>query len=215
MRTFLYALAVLVAAASPALALSFNLAPLDDGRCGYSQNCPAVIRATGRIEPDDVEQFQAFLSGLSDRRNVTRTLVIQSPGGHMMAGIKLGIVVRALGFHVIPGTVGGGEIRQGGCGSACVFVLMGGAQRSVPRGSIVAVHQPKLVSRAELGAEVPVEMTSGDLRAVTRGLSQYSTLMGVDPALITLMMRVPHTSRRVLTDAEIRRFGLATGSSRR
>jgi hypothetical protein len=57
-------------------------------------------------------------------------------------------------------------------------------------------------------------MTSQDLRQVTRGLSQYSTLMGIDPALITLMMQVPPTSRRVLTTSEIRRFRLTNSGPR-
>lgn len=213
MRLVLFLLASLLAA-GPAAALSFQLVPLDDGRCGYSGSCPSVVRASGQILSDDVDRFEAFLAGVPESRNVTRTLVIQSPGGHMLAGIKLGIVLRALKFHVIPGTVGGGEIRRGVCGSACVFVLMGGAQRSVPPGSVVAVHQPKLVSTAQLGADIPIEMTSQDLRQVTRGLSQYSTLMGIDPALITLMMQVPPTSRRVLTTSEIRRFRLTNSGPR-
>ena len=113
---------------------------------------------------------------------------------------------------MIPGIVAGGQVRRGICGSACVFVLMGGERRIVPAGSIVAIHQPKLVTVAGLGSdEVPVAISSQDLRDVAGLLSRYSTLMGIDRGMIALMMRIPHTSRRILTAAEMRRFRLANG----
>lgn len=213
-----FVLAVLfsLACAGPSFALSYQLVPLDDGRCGYTQTCEVVVRATGRVEADEFERFTRFLDTAKGQANLSRTLVIQSPGGHMLPSIKVGMALRALNFTVVPGVVQGGEIRRGVCGSACVFIFMGGARRPVPAGSVVAIHSPKLVTMARLDPEpTPVEMTSDDVRDVTRGLSQYSTLMGIDPGLITLMMRVPHTTRHVLTAAEMRRFRLATGPYRR
>jgi hypothetical protein len=201
-----------LAVAGPARAMSFQLAPLDDGRCGYSQSCPMVVRAVGKIESDDAERLQSFLGRAAGTANVARTLVIHSAGGHMMASIRMGILLRALRFQVIPGMVSGGQIRRGICGSACVFVLMGGERRTVPAGSIVAIHRPKLVSVARLGSEeIPVEISREDLREITGLLSRYSSLMGVDRGMIALMMTVPHSSRRILTAAEMRRFRLANG----
>ena len=114
-----------LAVAGRAEAMSYQLMPLDDGRCGYSQSCPLVIRATGAIDSADSERLLSFLQSIAGRPNVTRTLVIQSVGGHMMASIRMGLLLRSLKFQVIPGTVGGGQVRRGVCGSACVFVLMG------------------------------------------------------------------------------------------
>ena len=202
-----------LAVAGRAEAMSYQLMPLDDGRCGYSQSCPLVIRATGAIDSADSERLLSFLQSIAGRPNVTRTLVIQSVGGHMMASIRMGLLLRSLKFQVIPGTVGGGQVRRGVCGSACVFVLMGGERRTIPAGSIVAIHRPKLVAIARLGTEaVPVELTSQDVREITTLLSRYSALMGIDRGMISLMMTVPPTSRRVLSTAEMRRFHLSTGA---
>ena len=66
---------------------------------------------------------------------------------------------------------------------------------------------------ARLGTEaVPVELTSQDVREITTLLSRYSALMGIDRGMISLMMTVPPTSRRVLSTAEMRRFHLSTGA---
>ena len=92
---------------------------------------------------------------------------------------------------------------------------MGGRTRSVVPGSIVAVHSPKRVVASLDPQDVgSTELRPGFKDRVVAGLVDYARAMGVDPALIRLSMTVPHTARRVLTAAEIRRFRLATIRSR-
>jgi hypothetical protein len=116
----------------------------------------------------------------------------------------------------VVGELRDGSIGRGFCGSACVFVLMGGRTRTVAPGSTVAVHSPRRVA-ASIDPEAvgSTELASGFRDQVLQGLTDYARGMGVDPALIRLSMTVPHHSRRVLTAAEIRRFRLASASGRR
>ena len=126
-------------------------------------------------------------------------------GRECRRSLQLGLAIRALGLNATVGGLREGGIGRGFCGSACVFVLMGGRTRNVAPGSIVAVHSPKRVV-----ASIPRRWA----RLSRTGLQEQGGFgpdglcraMGVDPALVRLSMTVPHTARRVLTAAEIRRF---------
>ncbi len=208
--------ACLLCSVSPdAKALSYRLVTLDDGRCGYDRSCPLAVVGTGEIGRDEFETFRSFAASLPAGTRMPRDFIIHSTGGNVGGALKLGLAIRALGLNATVGGIREGGVGRGFCGSACVFVLMGGRTRSVVPGSIVAVHSPKRVVASLDPQDVgSTELGPGFKDRVVSGLVDYARAMGVDPALIRLSMTVPHTARRVLTPAEIRRFRLATIRSR-
>ncbi|HEY8381685.1 MAG TPA: hypothetical protein VIL09_05990 [Microvirga sp.] len=199
-----------------ASALTYRLAPIDDGRCGRAGACRTALVGVGDITEDEIERFRAFVSRMDPSVQSPRDFVIHSRGGNLGGAMKLGIVLRSIGLRAIAGTVADGSIQRGFCGSACVFVLMGGRTRHVAPGSVVAVHAPRRIGgegREDSSRDVTASVDRR--RYITGALSQYARVMGVDPALIHLSMTIPHESGRVLSAQEIRRFRLTTGGGRR
>ena len=206
----LVSLFLLVSNTCAVQALSYRVTSLDVGRCDPSRDCPVVFVATGEIERNELQNFRSFVGGLNQRAAGPRAFVISSEGGNLAGAFALGHVLRRIDLPVIVGTVQDGVLGPGFCGSACVFALMGGRSRQVPPGSVVAVHAPRRVpERGQLGGRELSAATARGRRQITRILSDYARAMGVDPALITLMLSVPPDARRVLTQAEMRRFRLA------
>src|SRR3954467_9875878 len=129
--------------ASHAQALSYGVAALPNGS--------TALVAEGRIHRNEAArlltsvQRAAAVSG-----SIPRTLVISSPGGELVGALALGEALRQLGVRTVVGSIasdgyGQATLSPGRCHSACVFVLMGGAARSVVPGSLVGVHSPQPV----------------------------------------------------------------------
>jgi hypothetical protein len=190
-------------------ALSYRVAPIESGGCSSRAECPLAFIATGEIERKEIQNFRTFVGGLNQRAAGPRAFVIDSTGGNLAGAFGLGMVLRRIGIPVIVASLRDGALGPGFCGSACVFALMGGRSRQVPRGSVVAVHAPERVpERGALGGPELSGATADSRRQITKILSDYARRMGVDPALITLTMSVPAQARRALTPLELRRFRL-------
>ncbi|MDR2220980.1 MAG: hypothetical protein LBE24_10465 [Methylobacillus sp.] len=124
------------------------------------------------------------------------TLEIDSPGGEIDAALSIGDELwnGDWGIWVKPGAR---------CYSACVLLLAGATSRSMSDGS-VGIHRmlnPKSQARTpdELQAELDLHLHS---------VKKYLTKYGANPALADLMMTVPSKELRILTQEEIRQFGL-------
>jgi hypothetical protein len=214
-RKLLLAFALLAAAFSPASAMTYRLAMFDDGRC--TNVCPRAIAAEGTIQLDEPQRLADFIRQYAGA-GVPRVLLLHSPGGNVAGALKLGLGLRRLGIRTVVARVG--QTSSGApalgtavCASACVFALMGGPSRVVPSGSRIVVHAARNyggLTRDPSGAGY-IEAHS-DPAVVMSLLQQYAGAMGVNPAFVGLTQSVPHESARVLTNAEVRRFRLATSS---
>ena len=190
-------------------ALSYRVTRLDNGRCSRKNDCATVFVATGEIGRDELQSFREFVGSLNQRAAGPRAFVIDSAGGNLAGAFAMGLVLRRIGIPVIVGSVQDGKLAPGFCGSACVFVLMGGRTRQVAPGSVVAVHAPQEVpARGEHGGEELSLADAAHRQQITNILTGYARRNGVDPALITLTMSVPPDDRRPLTPAELRQFRL-------
>jgi hypothetical protein len=190
-------------------ALSYRLARLDNGRCAPKRDCATVFVATGEIERGELQSFRKFVGSLNQRSAGPRAFVIDSEGGNLAGAFGMGLVLQRIGIPVIVGSFHDGELGPGFCGSACVFVLMGGRSRQVAPGSVVAVHAPQRVpAQGEHGGEELLAADAKNSRQITKVLTNYARRTGVDPALVTLVMSVPPEERRALTPEELRRFRL-------
>ncbi len=187
------------------------------GACG--SRCPQAIVADGEIAESTPDEFVAFVRANARARDVRSVVLLNSPGGKVVASMELGRVFRKVGAAtVVARAVSDGEGRShltaGRCFSACVYALMGGRKRVVPAQSLVGVHR---MFALEAGADpaggggggARRRFDNGDMRSV---LSRYSEAMGVSRDLINTAERTPTESIHVLSPSEVSRWRL--GSTR-
>jgi hypothetical protein len=209
----LAALLAIVAAAAPARAddMSFRLVTLADSHCGG--RCPQVVAAEGEIVEETPDVFLRFLRNRASREPLRSILLIDSPGGKVVASMSLGQELRKLGMAVVVARVGaeGGPLVSGRCYSACVYALMGGLKRVIPRQSRVGVHRMfNYVDGVDpMSGEALRERRYAD-GGMRKTLSRYSVSMGVSRDLIALAERTSPDRVHLLTAAEIARWRLGT-----
>ena len=114
------------------------------------------ISADGEITADTPAAFEAFLeNALIFKR---QAIVINSPGGSVVAGLKLGAIIRKRDFlttvartlktgrSVMDGHISISKLAPGECASSCVFAFAGGIERYVADGSRVGSIKSRLIS---------------------------------------------------------------------
>lgn len=169
---------------------------LDCADCRY-------IRATGDIEPYTAAQFRRFVRshGLGGK---PLTVMLHSPGGDVIAGLRLGREIRAQGFNTQVALAqrqprGGYRLRPGDCASACTFAFLGGVARFAEDG-VIGVHR---FFPGHLEPDNRVVMRPGD-EAVAAMIKVYALDMGVDGAFIDRSLAVPPADMQYLSQAELR-----------
>lgn len=125
----------------------------------------------------------------------TRILDIDSSGGHVEEAIRAGDSIAESGWAI--------WVREESvCHSACVLVLAAGDTRSIE--GKVGIHRlmrdrSTATSRAELSRE---------LKAINQQVRDYLERNGVATGVADLMMTIPNRDLRVLTEDELKLFGL-------
>lgn len=185
--------AALLSAPASAEALSFETATYP--ACG---GC-SVVFASGEIDVDAGERLLAT----AVRRGLGRgtILVLDSPGGRLLGGLRLGRAIRQLGFDTRVGRLDGdGRPIDGICASACALAFLGGVRRDVSPGSKFGVHRfyfpggVRSYDADELGA----------LQELTGSLVAYASGMGVDARLVSVSSA--RSDLKVLSPDELRSF---------
>jgi hypothetical protein len=211
----LLALALCLTAASAwAEGMNFGLITLGDARC--EAHCPQVVAARGEISDSTAEDLLGFLGDHLHSGAVRSILLLDSPGGKVMASMELGQMLRRLGMAVIiarptADTERTGALAAGRCYSACVYALMGGRRRVIPAQSQVGVHRMFAYSTSfnvsRLSFERERDVDDGEMLGV---LSRYSEKMGVSSALAKLAERTSPDRLHILSGAEIARWRLGS-----
>lgn len=147
---------------------------------GSASFCGTRILARGVIDKGSPARLRAMLADY----DYAPTLVFDSPGGSLTAGLALGELIRSRGMDTEVGpeyqeeVLGPGGVTtgfrvlasNGGCFSACAYAFMGGVSRTLAKGGKIGVHQFH-------GAEADGESLAQSITAV---ISQYMLSMGVD-----------------------------------
>jgi hypothetical protein len=200
--------------AAQGTAMSFRLAKLEGRSCGG--RCPRVIVADGIIEEDTPETFVDFLKSVADAPTLRDVVVLNSPGGRVVASMRLGSALRKLRAAVIVARFGGDNDEvdaptAGQCMSACVYALMGGARRVVPPASRLGIH--RMSSQENSGgvgrffAPPSPSYASPDM---VDALAGYAAQMGVSPTVIRVAERIPPEEIHIISPNELRRWRLAS-----
>lgn len=208
-------LAIAAPAAARAEEMGFRVISLGNGQCGA--RCPQVIAAQGEIIEGTPDAFLNFVRENVGGGNLHGIVLLDSPGGKVVASMELGQAIRRLGMAVIvarPAADQSGRemsLVAGRCYSACVYALMGGRRRVIPPHSRVGVHRMFNYSTsfdlAEGGIVRERNYDDGGMRAM---LSRYANMMGVSTDLVTLAERTSPDQLYMLTGADIARWRLGS-----
>ncbi len=134
----------------------------------------AVILIAGDLELGDIAQFQTKVANISKA-----TIAFQSDGGSLLAGIRIGTLIRSKNFVTI--------VPDGGqCASACAVAWLGGVQRFMGTGARVGFHAAYVI-KAGTTSE------SGPGNAV---LGAYLNQLGLrEEAIIYITQAAPNSMR--------------------
>lgn len=154
------------------------------------------VRYRGKIGAGFTALVQR-VAAMADRMEIpTRILDLDSTGGHVEEAIRAGDSIAESHWAI--------WIREDSlCHSACVLVLAAGDTRSIS--GKVGIHRlirdrSTATSRAELSAE---------LKAINTQVRDYLERNGVATAVADQMMTVANRDLRILSEAELKEYGLA------
>lgn len=192
LRATLLAIVSIVTAGASAEPMTFQPGG-NDTRC---REC-AFIQASGEFVDDTPHVFERFLDSAPDY--APKRVRLNSLGGSLQAGIRLGEIFRARGIVtevgsdrvdpvLRPGFGGRASSRTPGvCASACAYAFFGGIERVLDEGSKLGVH--RFYSKNALAQPAEKIFTGHDLddtQKITAALVLYLVNMGVDARVVAL-----------------------------
>lgn len=156
---------------------AMNLEQIVENNANAQEAMAYVV--SGPIEVGDGEKFYEFVKQNPDPSRV----ILDSPGGALIEGIKIGMIIRELGLNTEVGRLvyseGVPEFSPGLCASACAIAFLGGVERSI-NNSKLGFHQfyknlslDQLIQEAENPNKV-----SGQAQLVSAVLSTYIQNLG-------------------------------------
>ncbi|MBN9673080.1 hypothetical protein [Roseibium aggregatum] len=157
--------------------------------CAGNSAASCYIRAVGTISKDTPQAFQKYLD--EDHSDGNKVL-LHSPGGSLLAGLKLGELIRARGLETRVGVwkLDGnfGEVSTGGvCASACAYVFLGGTVRQVPEGNRLGFHQFYLSApRAGEVSAAKLETALMQAQELSSVIVRYLLEMDIDARIFVL-----------------------------
>jgi hypothetical protein len=158
------------------------------GNCGSCEWIAAEGPFTERT-PEDLETFlKTFNASGWFSPDGVLTVRLNSNGGNLMAGLRLGEAIRAHKLNTevartVDNSFGKQETAQGGCYSACAYAFLGGVNRIARPGSL-GFHQ---FVNHHASVDETLKANDGQSAQKMMGwLVIYLQKMSVDPTLLSL-----------------------------
>lgn len=146
----------------------------DGARCNEA-SCAKWVLARGVITAQTPAEFLAFINRTEMN---ARTVRFDSPGGDLVAGMRLGEVIRAKRF----------DTEATYCASACAYAFLGGEERRLvgkaPRFGVHRFYRSRSLNSPTLKHYSGEELDR--TQRLMAGLMLYVMKMGADMRLITL-----------------------------
>lgn len=174
-------------------------------------NAPSSKDDTNILD-DSAKGFENFLKSANVKPGAL--VVFHSPGGSVDAGLAIGRAIRANSLRTMVGQPRATDLSKpltplataapapGVCASACTMAFLGGTYRTVPNGSLYAVHAAELEEFPQNQTLAGIFSQGEKLAAQT---SAYLEEMGIDPSWLTIADRCSagFAHIRFLTAAEM------------
>jgi hypothetical protein len=137
------------------------------------------IFGNGIIDRGSAERLPDFL--VTNKVPSRSFLYLNSDGGNLLEGMKLGRLIREYDLYTYIGTRGNDffKTNSGECYSSCALAFLGGEYRFSSQGSVYGVHRFSAPTRGDNDSDIA--------QIVSASVVQYIRDMGVDPGLFTLM----------------------------
>lgn len=156
---------------------------------------PTTIFLTGNIEADTPRRLREALKGVKDP---WVSVVLDSPGGHLIAGMEIGRIFRSQNATVTVGTKAEPyKPKAGLCLSACSLAFLGGTYRYMAPGSVYGVHRASSTAGPR-----PTEFDEGQI--VSAAIGAYIREMDVEPRLLDLTVKTGKDGIYMLSAAELK-----------
>lgn len=166
------------------------------------------IAAEGEIVPETATDLENFIKSFGYSENPGGWSVrLNSPGGDLAGGIRLGEVIRKLKLDTEigatePDSYGHWKTAPGHCASACAFAFLGGLSRYASGGEL-GVHQfYNEIALRDPSAKVFNSLDMSQHQFVSAMLIDYVFRMGVDPRLVSIAASTPPMEMQFL-DAQL------------
>lgn len=146
--------------------------------------CPAqgCVLAKGRIGPNTHRAFAQARRDLKIDRGAQ--LLLSSPGGDLVDGLKLGLQIRKAGLHTRVADGSSTPLSSGICASACAYAFLGGVVRQVDDAARVGIHQ----FRDPEGGFV---LNAAETQQLVGLVADYLSSVGANFRFETLALRTP------------------------
>ncbi|HLW92063.1 MAG TPA: hypothetical protein VKS78_12305 [Roseiarcus sp.] len=192
--------------------MRFRLAKVVERGC--RAECPQIIVAEGVIEQDTPQAFIDFVKSAAEQPGARGVVLLNSPGGRVVASMELGAALRKMRAAVIVArslSEGGRDLTEAGeCMSACVYAMMGGIKRVVPPQSRVGIHRMSREDASGGGRETHALTRTYASNDMVTALAQYAAEMGINPDVIRTAERIAPDEIHILSAGELRRWRLAS-----
>jgi tetratricopeptide (TPR) repeat protein len=172
-------------AAAALVSLALGVAAAGSQAAGISISPGETTRVfvDGPLLPDDGKQFRARTAALSKA-----TVVLQSDGGSVLAGIEIGEAIRLKGFS---------SLVIARCASACALAWLGGTPR------LAVGYQAKIGFHAAYNAQ-----TGQEWGAANALVGAYLTKIGLPDEAVIYITKAAPTSMSWLTFSEAKQSGI-------
>jgi hypothetical protein len=164
------------------------------------------IAAEGEIVPETATDLENFIKSFGYSENPGGWSVrLNSPGGDLAGGIRLGELIRKLKLGTEIGATesdsyGHWKRAPGHCASACAFAFLGGLSRYASDGEL-GVHQFYAeIALRDPSAKVFDSLDMSQHQFVSAMLIDYVFRMGVDPRLVSIAASTPPMEMRFLDE---------------
>ncbi|WP_457302417.1 ATP-dependent Clp protease proteolytic subunit, partial [Phyllobacterium sp. P5_D12] len=157
-----------------------------------------ILLMDGEIVEGDNVRLIAAVTAANEAGNAIQSLLLNSPGGNVGAGVKLAYAVHLLGLKT---AVASGDR----CNSMCPLVWAAGAKRYHMAGARIGVHSASTYQEASEGGEVmPYEGESA--KATTLEMARLAKLYGMPDSVIAKMVTTPGDQMAWLNSDEVAGF---------
>lgn len=152
------------------------------------------IRIQGVITDSDFAALTDKISMKTAKQSLA--ILLDSPGGNVRTALKMGEIIRRSNAPVI-------VPENAGCLSSCVFLLAAGAKRLVI--GDVGIHRPFSIQD-----DIATEKEQKQQYAKTEtAVKKYLKKVNISTMLYDEMVIIPPSEMRLLTEGDLKRFGLS------
>ena len=166
---------------------SFNVLPLDETKPMKFDTLQVSlmstwIQATGTITAGTPAEFERFLKTYDAK--LSRNIFFHSPGGDLIAGMKLGEMIRKAGYNTYIGRsilLEGGSMdvysyNEAHCASACAYAFLGGVTRFYSKKDKYGLHRFGSTKK----------LSTDEAQIITSLIAAYIERMGANQAILQL-----------------------------